>query len=408
VSDVSVFAVSTPDSPAEAEAAKLAVNVRRHMPVLDGLRGIAIALVVAHNTGHVQTSAATKWHKLLYPLHLQGWVGVHLFFVLSGFLITGILLDAKPRAVAADFFRSFYVRRTLRIFPLYYATLVVSFFVAPVVAASFVPPTPFSTQVWFWAYLANWSIPYGIFVPYLTHFWSLAVEEQFYLAWPLVVWLLPRRALVVACGVIAVIALADRFWLIAHDAPALATYQFTSSRMDALVLGGAAALAARTPAAMRRVAPYLLPVIVVTGLFCPYALGYVLPAWFGATLEHSILAVFFTAVVLAAVRGEARGDRVSRALSHPALRFLGRYSYAIYVVHQPLANAMMPFIKPYVEGPSFAVAAVAMVGDIAFVGGVSIAFALVSWNVFEKRFLALKDRLAPRAAAGPSGSVVEA
>src|SRR4051812_18138813 len=88
-------------------ASLIAARVRRHMPVLDGLRGIAIAVVVAHNVGMSQTSAPTPWHKLLYPIHMQGFIGVHLFFVLSGFLITGILLDTHERLRVSQVFRSF-------------------------------------------------------------------------------------------------------------------------------------------------------------------------------------------------------------------------------------------------------------------------------------------------------------
>jgi peptidoglycan/LPS O-acetylase OafA/YrhL len=114
------------------------------------------------------------------------------------------------------------------------------------------------------------------------------------------------------------------------------------------------------------------------------------------TLLHSILAVFFTGVVLWATLAETRNTRAARLLSHPTLRFLGRYSYAIYVVHQPIANALAPRFEPLVHDPSFPLAAAALMGDVTVVGTASVGVALVSWHAFEKRFLALKDQLAPR------------
>src|SRR5580698_6867484 len=141
---------------------------------LDSVRGLAVLLVLVHNTD-------------IYPsLHLglitnAGWSGVDLFFVLSGFLITGILIDTKE---AQNYFSSFYARRMLRIFPLYYAVLTLLVIVA-------LHPT----QIYYYLYLSNWLILLkdGWQPNVAGHFWSLAVEEQFYLIWPLCVWLLPKR-----------------------------------------------------------------------------------------------------------------------------------------------------------------------------------------------------------------------
>src|SRR5205823_1934832 len=132
-----------------------------------------------------------------------GWSGVDLFFVLSGFLITGILCDAKGRD---GYFRNFFTRRILRIFPLYYGFLGVVFLLLPRV-------TPFGRhlaallhyQVWYWTYLLNVLISLRGWPPVadFNHFWLLAVEDQFYLVWPFVVYMLGRRALLAACVGIA-------------------------------------------------------------------------------------------------------------------------------------------------------------------------------------------------------------
>ena len=144
----------------------------RHDPALDGVRGLAIALVVA--------SHVTTW-----PPATQGWIGVDLFFVLSGFLITGILADSRNVIGRA---RAFYVRRALRILPLYYGVLVTLFVVIPILHPLHTQEyqTLAREQWWYWTYLQNWRIAsaHSIDGGSLVWFWSLAIEEQFYLIWP--------------------------------------------------------------------------------------------------------------------------------------------------------------------------------------------------------------------------------
>ena len=168
------------------------VTISSRIPALDGLRGCAILLVLLfHFTARAPypTDAASIRLQSAFDL---GWSGVDLFFVLSGFLITGLLIDAKG---SAGYFKVFYARRALRILPLYYGALVVMF-VLPHVLTSVMNPTyitPIKDQIWYWGYLQNY--------PYLTNawkdvagpFWTLAIEEQFYLAWPLLVLLLSRK-----------------------------------------------------------------------------------------------------------------------------------------------------------------------------------------------------------------------
>jgi peptidoglycan/LPS O-acetylase OafA/YrhL len=394
----------SPSSRIAEDSNRIAAAVRRHMPVLDGLRGLAIALVVAHNAGDAQPTPPTRLHKTLYLLHREGWVGVHLFFVLSGFLITGILLENKERASIGDYFRSFYLRRTLRIFPLYYATLIAAFVLLPLVSS--LAPTLPSVQAWYWAYLSNWREPWGPSVSYFPHFWSLAVEEQFYLVWPLVVLLLSRRALASTCAAIAVVAMLVRFALVRHHAPMFAPYELTVARMDALVLGAAAALATRTPAIMARITPHLGRALAAFGLsivvMAPFSDGFFRDAPPVQTVGHLLVALFFTALILVCVTGEVRGTRLARAIAHPALQWLGKYSYAIYVFHVIIEHAIRRFALPWLGDARFAVAAPAMVIYIAVVGGLSIAAALLSWHLLEKRFLALKDVIAPRPKSAPS------
>jgi peptidoglycan/LPS O-acetylase OafA/YrhL len=164
---------------------------RERDPRLDGVRGIAILLVLVYHLTLYGGMAPNGpfldrlWRTWTLPLGL----GVDLFFVLSGFLITGILLDTKD---GPDYFRNFYARRFLRIFPLYYATLAATFLLIPAVRLD---------AVWYWTYLINYRFADVGWprVAYLGHFWTLAVEEQFYLVWPALVFFVPRRVLPWLC-----------------------------------------------------------------------------------------------------------------------------------------------------------------------------------------------------------------
>jgi peptidoglycan/LPS O-acetylase OafA/YrhL len=180
-----------------------------YFPALDGVRGIAILWVVMHNLSVAEETLLPSLGGRLLVAGLDGgWAAVTLFFALSGFLITGILLDGQKDP---SYYRNFYVRRALRIFPLYYAVLFVAFFVLPLWGT--LPPrlaVDESHQLWLWLYLSNWAEPYGMGGDAFPHFWSLAVEEQFYLLWPFLIRHRTPRAVVKLCLALAAAALVIR------------------------------------------------------------------------------------------------------------------------------------------------------------------------------------------------------
>src|SRR5688500_14259012 len=241
------------------------------IPALDGLRGIAIILVMLHHFTYIRPTSGIDG--LIGSVMFFCWSGVDLFFVLSGFLITGILLDTRG---SEKYFTTFYARRTLRIFPLYYLVLFLALVVLPnfpalhamLTAQEETGQVVMPAQWPYWLYLTNFAIAdRGWVHGWVDVAWSLAIEEQFYLVWPLVIWLCPPRVVAVLCAVILVAEPAARVFLRgAEEEPVLVLpiYVLTWFRLDGLAMGALLALAQR-----RGLLPLLdrwVPVVVVLGV----------------------------------------------------------------------------------------------------------------------------------------------
>ena len=212
---------------------------------LDALRAFAVLAVVAHHTFDVQRQAWASY----------GARGVQLFFVISGFLITGILIDARRDAETlgapkAQVFRSFYARRALRIFPVYYVTLAIGTLIGIAGMREHLG--------WNLLYLSNWRIALDGHWGTVTHVWSLAVEEQFYLFWPFVVLLAPRRLLPWAIGSMIFVAVVTRVMLTAEtDMWSDGINIVTPAVLDSLGLGGLLALLWRASSNADRIVTWI-------------------------------------------------------------------------------------------------------------------------------------------------------
>jgi peptidoglycan/LPS O-acetylase OafA/YrhL len=366
-----------------------------HIPALDGIRGLAVLMVlVFHFIGCVP--ATNGFERFIVRVTSYGAGGVELFFVLSGFLITGILYDTcrKPH-----YFRNFYARRALRIFPIYYGVLFLIFFVAPMI-----PLLRGSTldylvdrQAWAWLYGVNvyiaqqgdWSFSY------IEHFWSLAVEEHFYLVWPLAVFLAPRpRALIALSLGIAACAMLARPVGLLLGLSWTTTYVLTPFRLDGLALGAFIAVMARQPSGMDRLARALPQVIAVAaGLLAATYVFKGLASSQIALLADSIrltsiqvlLACLLVGVLVAPEQSISKRLFCSRWMV-----FLGTYSYGLYVYHHFIfyymnTNHTELELAQWVGSHGLAVALQAAAGMAA-----SLAIAYVSYELFEKRILKLK------------------
>ena len=372
---------------------------RLYFPALDGLRALAVTLVFAQHYLHL------PW----------GWTGVDLFFVLSGFLITGILFDTRD---AVHRVRSFYVRRALRIFPLYYGLLLALLITTPIFH-------------WQWnAYWLIWPVYLGNVIrfvhPYsqspaflqaangvvtgigthhyainIGHFWSLSLEEQFYLAWPWVVFSVRnRRRLIWICGtailitpVLRVLAMA---WLPHRFSELELTYSATPFRIDALLLGGLIALLLRgaTRQLVHSIARsfFLLvgTMVLVLWLLSLRHHPYHYPAWrltWGFTLVDLVAA---SLIVLCL----APASIPHRLFKLRPLRWLGRISYGAYVFHD-IPHTLYSWLVARAGYHSAFVALheTALTALLAFVATLILAW--LSFRYFESPFLDLKERLAP-------------
>ncbi len=383
-----------------------------HSRALDGIRGLAIAAVVLHNLGQIHASSGV-FGDALQRVAALGWVGVTLFFVLSGFLITRglLLLQSSPA-----YFQTFFARRALRIFPLYYVTLAFFFWILPLLT---VPPQPIqddlSHQIWYWLYLTNWTQHSGLGGMSLPHFWSLAVEEQFYLAWPFILWRRSPAQVLRICGGLIVLSLVSRVVLTLLETDPMNIYTFTICRMDALAMGAAAAVWLHD----RRLAPnaifnwrtMLLTAagVLLLGRVLPKAYGMVDPM--GQIVGYPLFGIAFTALLLAALAAEAdTRTKWVRSLHWTPLRALGKYSYAIYIFHVPLHGLVgVPLLQHF--GFPERLAMPHMVGYLIVHAAAVFALAWVSYHAFEVHFLRLKDRVsappAPDEAAADVSSRLE-
>ncbi|MBI5086806.1 MAG: acyltransferase [Acidobacteria bacterium] len=298
----------------------------------------------------------------------------------------------------SNYFSSFWMRRTLRIFPLYFLALGVFLVAAPAVLP--VPKEalpPVADQVYYWTYLNNW-IPMGEegrLVHVLGHFWSLAVEEQFYLLWPVVVWLVPPRILLRGCAVACVLILAARSWAFFSAGDLGMVYRNTVLRADALLYGAAGALMLRDEVWARRLGRHIRALSVLawsaSALVLVSAVGthyYRMPVM---TLGMAVFSIAFLTLILQAVLGMNRNSRLQRFLCHPWLTATGRYSYGMYVWHWPAAYVMYYAYAPL--GLSGLPGAALMLA-----AGLAVTFALAwaSYEFFESPILTTKRFFAPR------------
>lgn len=381
-------------------------EVQNRVSELDGIRGLAILIVFFYHL-IVFASGLANSHVLRSPLVKLvdiGWIGVDIFFVLSGFLITAILLKTRGET---HYFRNFYARRVLRIFPLYYLVAVVVYIFLPFILvkgeilAVVQTSWPFSML-----YLQNW-----LYIPKVSHYfdagtpaflgptWSLAIEEQFYLIWPTVVYFFDRRKLFILSVMILVFAFLTRVFLFFFARSWVSLEEFihfsTVTRFDGFCVGALIALAFESEEWKQKISRFGWPILLCS-----------LAGWIGITIatnnnlsvlaknpykniwSYLLLALGSGALVVLALTQQPQ-SRIRIFFRNPILVFWGKYSYAIYILHIPIILILLKIMRD-----------LGYRGDIAWFVFIvlgctlTILCSLTTWHLLEKHVLKLKKYFA--------------
>jgi len=382
-----------PPAPAiVARSSEPAALVRPFMPELDTLRGIAVLGVLLLHAFFWQYAGYSfgPFARAFLRATQPGGYGVNLFFVLSGFLITGILLDSKNRE---HYYRRFYTRRALRILPAYYA-LLLALLVLRSSSAAFVGLS--------FVYLANMTSFFGVACDY-GPLWSLAIEEHFYILWPAVVRTLTRRRLawVSVSLVILIPALRATSFALGYKA-GLDWYTWFAA--DGLAAGSVLAIVLRTNVTRKQIwtlCGVLLGSSVIAGIVgAPFGLD-TRNRPLGAGLQWTTVHVFCAGILVLFLL--AGTSSAKRCVNLSVLRFFGYLSYGLYLYHMLAFRMYDRICRNYFPQliPSNGRFALVLLRFI-LAGSAAVAVAYLSRRFFEERFLRLKDSLIPQ----PSEPVV--
>lgn len=359
---------------------------RSYFPGIDGLRGLAILSVMTYHFFDSRFTIDQRASWDFNPVRF-GWVGVDLFFVISGFLITLILVSQKKRP---HYFRNFFFRRTLRIFPLYFGFLFL-FFTLPVLLGLKMPASwdKLSTrQEFFWFYLADlytfWFNSWPEFS--LSHFWSLGIEEKFYLFWPFVIYAFSTKAMKIICALLFFISIFSKILMLGyHENGVLVNYTFPFCRLEGLVSGSYLALLFWEGKRTFNLNQYFL-IALSLGVYLGIYIHEKTLAPMTLTMQLigfplNALVCFF--LVSSALQKESL---VTRLVDHSALRFLGKYSYALYLIHLPLLGLLTKLSPLQTKSHSVLPSFLPFLVWVLF----SLLFARISWLFLENPFLKLK------------------
>jgi len=374
------------------------LTAEKRIPQLDGVRGIAIIAVVAfhYSLGMWGDGAPpitfpphTIW-ALIGHIVAFGWSGVDLFFVLSGFLIGGILIDHTK---SENYFRSFYIRRALRILPLYFIFIAFALPLYPSDADMFIEGH-LAPIGWYLILSVNiWMVAASQANTWLGHIWSLGVEEQFYLCLPLLLWIIPakNRRIFLLAGIGTALLL--RCGLIGVGVKPLFLHFSFPTRMDTLFVGVLCADLIRDEAARKRFARNLRQlyfgfascgIAVLAMAKAELTMGTVAMATFG----YSLLATFYGLFLLIAVL-EKRGP-VAWLTNCAPLRRMGLLAYFVFLFHVPIAYSAFKTIGSRLELWSASYCLLLAACAVA-----TIILADLSWRYFEGPLVAFGHRLAP-------------
>ncbi len=354
---------------------------RQYYPALDGLRGLAILLVVVfHNFWFVN-------------YFFYGWLGVDLFFVLSGFLITDILLRTLTRK---NFLSNFYIRRVLRIFPLYYLFLFLFLVVLPRLDLQLNVKYYLDNQVWIWTFMQNWLYAFKdpVNTNTLNHLWSLGAEEQFYLLWPLVILLVRKpRGLLLFISLVIVTVIGLRVFVWTRHIPGFAYFNlYTFTRVDGICIGCMIAILQRIDKDVLRKYTWIIVLSFALMNFAFYLFDkrFFFSVPYLAIIGYPTFAMLFGLLVNEAITKTSK--LVNYIFTIPVLTFFGRISYGFYIFHWPVYIVLYPFVFPWLTHYFKEISAQYIEAILST--GVAVVVSWISYRYYERFFLNLKNRFA--------------
>lgn len=343
---------------------------KNHYPELDGLRGIAILLVLlSHNFGYI-------------TLLSYGWIGVDLFFVLSGFLITDILLKSFGEK---NYLLNFYIRRGLRIFPIYYLCLFLLLVVFPFFKISTSDYNfNISHQLWYWTYTQNWlMVKYTYAGAYsMIAFWTLAAEEQFYLTWPLIILLVKNKKhlFILLLGILLALNL-FRIYLSVSDNAWASENTFNFSRFDGLLVGCLHAIS-KSGINKKLLFKSWLSIILILNTVAFLLWMIDIPVLYWGFAGYTTISIIFGFIISICTQEK---NKSLPFINWPLLKQAGKYSYGLYVFHWSVYSLLHPYTEKWFW-PAF----YNRIPESLFLLLIEIAVAVLIYHIFEKHFLKLK------------------
>ncbi|TDQ19365.1 peptidoglycan/LPS O-acetylase OafA/YrhL [Algoriphagus boseongensis] len=338
---------------------------------LDGVRAFAALMVMFFHFFQTADDGSAVVN-FLSKIAVFGQTGVSLFFVLSGFLITRILIATRD---SKNFFSAFYLRRILRIFPLYYLYLILYYFVLPFVTQS--DFADWGQQFWYWFYLQGFPMTFNWPHAGPDHFWSLAVEEHFYLFWPILLFYIHPSHISRIIAVIIAIAICLRLFFVYQS---YETFYFTFTRMDELAMGALIAVLElknklSTSYFNRYLASFLLLALPLIGLWVWTSGSGILVI---QVVKYNFISISFFCI-LCIILSSKSDSFLNRFLRNRVLFFLGKVSYGLYVYHPfvyllyatytPISNVFLNFAGSFL---------------------LTVVIATMSYYSFETPFLKMK------------------
>jgi peptidoglycan/LPS O-acetylase OafA/YrhL len=371
-------------------------KISKHIPILDGIRAYAILMVCLVHFFQVDETGLYSSHKylgvFLYKLSQLGLKGVELFFMLSGFLITGILVDSKK---SNKYFRSFYARRFIRIFPLYYFVLAISFLVFPhLIDIDDAGKHVINNQFWLWTYTSNISHFLGfsggwdasLNFPSFGHLWSLCVEEHFYIFWPFIIYFVKEKNLKTTMWFIVGFSSLAVIWTYVYPDCWTILKWTTIQCAGILSLGGLLALEYKNKKKWDQISMLAKKIVL------PFVLLFVLSHFIPRRYDILHVVTYFTSIIaflLVLIVALNNNKITDKCFNRKWLYFIGKISYGIYVYH----GMLRPYFKSYLYDNFIAKIDNGIIATILYTilaTGISILIAWGSWELIEKPILRLK------------------